>query len=44
MRFLKEYTILFLIIVFIIFIEIITDNITKNFLSEINGEKDRRTF
>ena len=27
-----------MIIVFIIFIEIITDNITKNFLSEINGK------
>lgn len=38
MRFLKEYVILFFIIVFIIFIEIITMNITKNFLEEINDK------
>ncbi len=38
MRFLKEYVILFFIIVFIISIEIITVNITKNFLSEINNK------
>ncbi len=38
MRFLKEYVILFFIIVFIISIEIITVNITKNFLTEINNK------
>ena len=36
MRFLKEYVILFFIIVFVIFIEIITDNITHKSISDIN--------
>lgn len=36
MRFLKEYVILFLIILFVISIEFITDNITKKSISDIN--------
>ena len=36
MRFLKEYVILFFIIVFVNFIEIITDNITHKSISDIN--------
>lgn len=37
MRFLKEYVITFLIIVFVISIEIITDNITKKSIDDINN-------
>lgn len=36
MRFFKEYIILFLIIVFVILIEVITDNITYRSLESIN--------
>lgn len=36
MRFLKEYTIIFLIIIFVIAIEIVTDNITQKSISDIN--------
>jgi len=38
MRFLKEYVILFLIILFVVSIEIITDNITHKSISDV---KDR---
>lgn len=36
MRFLKEYVIIFLIIVFVVSIEIITDSITYKSISDIN--------
>lgn len=38
MRFLKEYATLFLIIVFVVSIEIITDNITYRSISDINSK------
>lgn len=40
MRFLKEYTILFIIIVFVILIEIITDNITHKAINNISQNID----
>ena len=40
MRFLKEYTILFIIIVFVILIEIITDNITHKAINNISKNID----
>lgn len=36
MRFLKEYVIIFLIIVFVVLIEIITDSITHKSINDIN--------